>query len=133
MASIVSRAKDYTDLDLDFTIHPVTKDIGKKVGPNAIIRSIRNLVLTNFYERPFRSFIGSNAQKILFDNIGPITANFLQDQIRDVIINFEPRAILSSVSVRADPDNNGYSARIVFQVSNRLEPYVTTIFLEKVR
>lgn len=133
MASIVSRAKDYTDLDLDFTIHPVTKDVVKKVGPNAIIRSVRNLVLTNFYERPFRSFIGSNAQKILFDNISPITANLLQDQIRDVIINFEPRAILSSVSVSADPDNNGYSARIVFQVNNRLEPYVTTIFLERVR
>lgn len=133
MASIVSRAKDYTDLDLDFTIHPITKDVVKKVGPNAIIRSVRNLVLTNFYERPFRSFIGSNAQKILFDNISPITANLLQDQIRDVIINFEPRAILSSVSVSADPDNNGYSARIVFQVNNRLEPYVTTIFLERVR
>ena len=133
MASIVSRSKDYSDLDLDFTIHPVTKDVVKKIGPNAVGRAIRNLVLTNFYERPFRSFIGSNAQKLLFDNISPLTANLLRDHIYDVITNFEPRAEISSVSVSPDLDNNGYSARIVFLINNRPEPYVTTVFLERIR
>lgn len=133
MASTVSRAKDYTDIDLDFNAHPVTGDINKIVGPTAIGRAIRNLVLTNFYERPFRSYIGSSAQKLLFDNISPLTANLLQKHIKDVIENFETRAILSSVNVVADPDNNGYTAKIVFQVNNRQEPYVTTIFLERVR
>lgn len=133
MASTITRAKDYTDLDLDFTIHPVTKDIVKKVGPNAVGRAIRNLILTNFYERPFRSFIGSNVQKMLFENIDPITANMLQDQIRDVVLSFEPRASLSSVTVTPDIDNNGYSVRIVFTIVNRPEPYVTTVFLERIR
>jgi len=133
MASITTRTRDYSDLDLDFIVHPVTKDVVKKVGPNAVARAIRNLVLTNFYERPFRSFIGSNVQKMLFDNISPLTANILQDHIRDVITNFEPRATLSSVSVTPDPDNNGYSARIVFMVNNRPEPFTTTIFLERIR
>lgn len=133
MASTTTRIRDYSDLDLDFTIHPVTKDVVKKVGPNAVARAIRNLVLTNFYERPFRSFIGSNVQKMLFDNISPLTANILQDQIRDVIVSFEPRATLSTVSVTPDPDNNGYSARIVFTVNNRPEPFTTTIFLERIR
>lgn len=133
MASIVSRAKDYTDIDLDFNVHPVTKDINKVVGPTAIGRAIRNLVLTNFYERPFRSYIGSSAQKLLFDNITPLVANMLERHIRDVIENFETRATLSTVSVVADPDNNGYTARVVFQINNRQEPYVTTIFLERVR
>ena len=133
MASTTTRIRDYSDLDLDFVIHPVTKDVVKKVGPNAVARAIRNLVLTNFYERPFRSFIGSNVQKMLFDNISPLTANILQDHIRDVITNFEPRATLSSVSVTPDPDNNGYSARIVFMVNNRPEPFTTTIFLERIR
>jgi phage baseplate assembly protein W len=124
MASITSRAKDYSDLDLDFTVHPVTKDVVKKIGPNAV---------ANFYERPFRSFIGSNAQKMLFENINPITANVLQDQIRDVILSFEPRATISTISVTPDIDNNGYTARIVFTVNNRPEPYTTTIFLERIR
>lgn len=133
MASTITRAKDYTDLDLDFTIHPVTKDIVKKVGPNAVGRAIRNLILTNFYERPFRSFIGSNVQKMLFENIDPITANMLQDQIRDVVLSFEPRAGVSSITVTPDIDNNGYSVRIVFTIVNRPEPYVTTVFLERIR
>lgn len=133
MASTTTRVKDYTDLDLDFTIHPVTKDIVKKVGPNAVGRAIRNLILTNFYERPFRSFIGSNVQKMLFENINPITANMLQDQIRDVILSFEPRAGVSSITVTPDIDNNGYSVRIVFTIVNRPEPYVTTVFLERIR
>lgn len=133
MASTTTRVKDYTDLDLDFTIHPVTKDIVKKVGPNAVGRAIRNLILTNFYERPFRSFIGSNVQKMLFENIDPITANMLQDQIRDVVLSFEPRAGVSSITVTPDIDNNGYSVRIVFTIVNRPEPYVTTVFLERIR
>lgn len=133
MASTTSRAKDYSDIDLDFDIHPVTGDINKVVGPTAIGRAIRNLVLTNFYERPFRSYIGSSAQKLLFDNISPLTANLLQQHIKDVIDNFETRAIVSTVNVIADPDNNGYTAKIVFQVNNRQEPYVTTVFLERIR
>lgn len=133
MASTVSRAKDYTDIDLDFNVHPITKDINKLVGPVAIGRAIRNLVLTNFYERPFRSYIGSSAQKLLFDNISPLTANLLKQHITDVIENFESRARIVTVDVVADPDNNGYTAKIVFQVNNRIEPYITTIFLERVR
>ena len=64
-----ARALDYQDLDLDFIAHPVRKDIVKKTGPDAVARAIRNLVLTNFYDRPFRPYIGSNAQKLLFENI----------------------------------------------------------------
>lgn len=128
-----TRLKDYSDLDLDFTAHPTTKDVVKKTGPDAIIRAIRNLVLTNFYERPFRSYIGSNAQKLLFENINEFTALLLRDHIAEVIVNFEPRAFLNSVEVVADPDHNGYYARIVFQINNRTEPVQTVIFLERIR
>lgn len=129
----ISRIKDYTDLDLDFIAHPITGDVTKKVGPDAIARSIRNLVMTNYYDRPFRSQIGSNALKMLFENIGPLTAINLEQAISDVVTNFEPRAKLIGVKVNADPDNNGYSAKIAFYVQNRPEPYQTTLFLERIR
>ena len=129
----ISRIKDYTDLDLDFIAHPITGDVTKKIGPDAIARSIRNLVMTNYYDRPFRSQIGSNALKMLFENIGPLTAINLEQAISDVVTNFEPRAKLIGVKVNADPDNNGYSAKIAFYVQNRPEPYQTTLFLERVR
>lgn len=129
----ISRIKDYQDLDLDFIAHPITGDVTKKIGPDAIARSIRNLVMTNYYDRPFRSQIGSNALKMLFENIGPLTAINLEQAISDVVTNFEPRAKLIGVKVKADPDNNGYSAKIAFYVKNRPEPFQTTLFLERIR
>lgn len=129
----ISRIKDYTDLDLDFIAHPITGDVSKKTGPDAVARSIRNLVMTNYYDRPFRSQIGSNALKMLFENIGPLTAINLETAISDVVNNFEPRAKLIGVKVKADPDNNGYSAKIAFYVQNRPEPYQTTLFLARIR
>lgn len=134
----VTRTQDYKDLDLDFIAHPTTKDVVKKVGIEAIKRSVRNLVLTNYYDRPFRPFIGSNAQKILFDNINPMTANFLKDAIIETINNFEPRVQLVNdenrgVYVQVDPDNNGYVAKINFIILNRGEPVTINLFLERIR
>lgn len=134
----VTRKPDYSDIDLDFIANPVTGDLLKKTGVDAIKRSIRNLILTNFYDRPFRSHIGSNAQKILFDNINPLTANFLKDAVMEVITNFEPRVELiedgfGGVQVNVDPDNNGYNVSISFIIINRGEPATISVFLERLR
>jgi phage baseplate assembly protein W len=129
----ISRRPDYSDLDLDFIPHPTTKDVVIKTGPDAIKRSVRNLILTNFYDRPFRPGIGSNAQRLLFENASPLIANFLTDAIREVIENFEPRVDLIDVKVQFDNDNNGYNATISYIILNRGEPVVTNIFLERIR
>lgn len=130
---VISRTPDYSDLDLDFIAHPMTKDVVVKTGADAIKRSVRNLILTNFYEKPFRPGIGSNAVKLLFDNMSPLVANFLENAITEVIQNYEPRVELLKVTVIPDYDNNGYTARLDFIVLNRNEPLTTTIFLERVR
>lgn len=131
--AITSRNPDYSDLDLDFLPHPVTKDVMRKTGSEAIRRSVRNLILTNFYEKPFRPGIGSNAAKLLFDNMTPLVSNFLRDAIFEVIQNYEPRVEVLDVQVRMDFDNNGYNAKIDFVVLNRNEPLTTIIFLERIR
>lgn len=128
-----SRQTDFADLDLDFIAHPVTGDVVKKTGPDAVARAIRNLVMTNFYDRPFQSYIGTNAQKLLFENITPTTARLLEQFITDAINNFEPRASVIGVKVITAPDRNGYYAKIVFSVVNRPEPYSITTFLERIR
>jgi phage baseplate assembly protein W len=133
-----ARLYDYSDLDLDFIPHPTTKDVVRKTGVDAVKRSIRNLILTNFYDRPFRSYIGSNAQKILFDNINPLTATFLKDSVIEVIKNYEPRAKLieddnDGVIVSVDPEGNGYFVKITFTVINRGEPSTISLFLERIR
>jgi len=130
---VISRSPDYSDLDLDFIPHPTTKDVVIKTGADAIKRSVRNLILTNFYEKPFRPGIGSSAVKLLFDNMSPLVSNFLENAIAEVIQNYEPRVQLVNVTVEPDYDNNGYTARLDFIVLNRNEPLTTTIFLERVR
>lgn len=133
MAVNISRQTDYSDLDLDFMAHPTTGDIVKKKGTEAIKRSLRNLILTNFYDRPFNHSIGSNAQRLLFENANQLTANFLSDAIREVIRKFEPRIILLGLDTIFDYDNNGYNVTITYSIINRPEPLITTIFLERIR
>lgn len=133
MVDIISRKPDYSDLDLDFLPHPTTKDVMKKTGVEAIKRSVRNLLLTNFYDRPFRPAIGSNALKLLFDNVTPITANFLSNAIRETLINFEPRIRVEQLEVNFDPDNNGFKVNLYFVIVNRNEPVVVNLFLERIR
>jgi phage baseplate assembly protein W len=133
MVDIISRKPDYSDLDLDFLPHPTTKDVMKKTGVEAIKRSVRNLLLTNFYDRPFRSGIGSNALKLLFDNVTPITANFLNNAIRETLVNFEPRINIQQLEVNFDPDNNGFNVKLYFVIVNRNEPVIVNLFLERIR
>jgi phage baseplate assembly protein W len=130
---VTSRQPDYADLDLDFLPHPTTGDILRKTGPDAIKRSVRNLILTNYYEKPFRPGIGSNALKLLFENANPFSATFLKDAIMEVIRNYEPRVEMLDVTVDFDIDNNGYNVRMQYVILNRNEPVVTTIFLERIR
>jgi phage baseplate assembly protein W len=133
MVNIIARKNDYSDLDLDFLAHPTTKDVMKKTGVEAIKRSVRNLLLTNFYDRPFQSYIGSNALKILFDNATPMSATFLTNAINETLANHEPRIRVDDVVVKFDFDNNGYNVQLFFTIVNRNEPAVITLFLERIR
>ena len=129
----VTRDTDYSDLDLDFFAHPTTKDVLKKTGSEAIKRSVRNLVFTNFYERPFRHYIGSDVRSILFENATPLTTIYLKDAITILLENYEPRIRLTDVSVSEDLDNNGYNVTISYVIRNRELATTSTLFLERIR
>lgn len=129
----IVRQPDYNDIDLDFFANPATKDIITLTGADAIKRSIRNLIFTNFYERPFRSSIGSNVRKLLFDLATPLTATFLRTAMIETITNLEPRAQLLDVEILPAEDQNSYSATIYFKVKNLPQPLVITIFLNRIR
>lgn len=135
MTTNIAREPNYKDLDLDFFAHPTTKDVVKKTGIDAIKRSIRNLILTNFYDRPFRSYIGSNVQKLLFENATPLTRIFIKDAVEEVIRNFEPRARLvdDAVTVNLNEDQNGFDVTISFIEVSREEPATITVFLRRIR
>ena len=108
----------YKDLNLNFSTNPITSDVTTLTDVNAVKRSVRNLLLTNHYDRPFHPEIGSNVQALLFENFGPITGNQLSRQIEDMIANFEPRARVETVECYPVPDTNTYDVRIYFYVEN---------------
>jgi phage baseplate assembly protein W len=129
----ISREPDYADLDLDFQINPITGDINKKKGNDAVKRSIRNLIFTNFYERPFNSSIGSDVPRLLFDNVDIITASLLEDAIGRLINIYEPRVQITSLNVYADIDNHGFNVQLEYIILNTETPATFNLFLEKIR
>lgn len=126
-------SKVFSDIDFTFTPKPVTGDIALSYDAQAVSRSIRNLLLTNHYERPFNPNLGSNLSALLFENISPTTTIALQDEITYTIKNYEPRAILESVEVSPLPDQNAYSVRITFYLQNTTTLTAINVFLERDR
>ena len=108
----------YKDLNLNFTANPITGDVATVTDVNAVKRSVRNLLLTNHYDRPFHPEIGSNVTALLFENFGPITGNQLSRTIEEMISNFEPRARVESVECFPISKTNTYDVRIYFYVEN---------------
>lgn len=134
MATVTTqRTKDYKDLDLNFSIHPVRKDINKNVGPLAVVNSIKNLILTNHYERPFQPDLGSNIRRLLFENVDSIVANKIEQEISQTIINFEPRAKVTKIITTPKYDDNAYHVELEFFVINRTEPINIKFLLERIR
>lgn len=134
MATIdIKSQRTFKDLDLKFTKHPIKKDVNTHVNEYAIINSIKNLVLTNHYERPFQPYLGSNIKRLLFEPLDDITARTLDTEIRTVLKNFEPRVDVIDVIVKADFDKNGFEVTLLFRPLNLVTPIQITFFLERVR
>ena len=134
MATVnIDAARTFKDLDLNFNIHPVKKDINTHSNEYAVINSIKNLVLTNHYERPFQPEVGSNIRRLLFENLDAVTAAQIQREIEETINNFEPRAGISRVTVVSAPDENGYKVELEFFVLNNTAPITINFFLERIR
>jgi phage baseplate assembly protein W len=131
--ALKSRENDYSDLDLDFILQETTGDVVIRKGDDAIQRAVRNLILTNFYERPFQSYLGSGVTGLLFENMTPMTENNLKLAIREVIDNYEPRVQLQEVITRFDIDNNGFDVTLYYKILNTNEPIVAGLFLERIR
>ena len=127
-------AQIYKDINLNFSKHPITGDISKLTNVEAVKRSVRNLVNTNFYERPFHPEIGSDIRAILFEPVSPLVADVLKRYVEDVINNFEPRAELIRVDANPNPDSNSYAVTIEFYLVNSPSGLQTVnLFLERLR
>lgn len=123
----------YKDLDLNFGRNIVTGDVNKLTDVEAVKRSVRNLINTSHFERPFHPEIGSDVRAMLFEPMSPLTALNLQRKVAEVLNNFEPRIRLVQILARADLDRNSYHLRIMFYVIGNSDPVTVETFLERLR
>ena len=123
----------YTDLNLNFAKNPATKDVTRLKDVEAVKSSVRNLILTNRFERPFHPEIGANVRALLFENMTPVTEQLLTERIADTLRVYEPRAVLNDVVVSGSLDTNTYTATIKFYVREVPELIVVQEFLKRLR
>ena len=123
----------YKDLDLDFGRNIVTNDVNRLTDVEAVKRSVRNLINTNHFERPFHPELGGNVRAMLFEPMTPLTALNLQRKIEEVLTNFEPRAKITQIIADPDIDRNAYKLTIKFYVIGITNPITVETFLERLR
>jgi len=126
-------SKIFKDLNLDFQQNTATKDIQKITDVESVKRSVRNLINTNHYEKPFHPEIGSNLRAMFFELMTPQMNHVITKQIENLINNYEPRCRLVQVHTQPEFDRNGYAVQISFYVQNYQDPVVVESFLERLR
>ena len=123
----------FRDIDLDFSRNAITNDVNIVEDVVAVKRALRNLVQTNFYERPFQPELGCGIRELLFEPYSPLTAVFLKRKISEVITNHEPRVRLEDISLDDDPDRNRLKVDLYFYVVGINEPQTVSTFLQRLR
>jgi hypothetical protein len=125
--------KVYSDLDLTFKSLPVTKDVAVRYDDQSVIASVRNLLLTNFYERPFQPNLGSNINSLLFEMADGITGSVVENEIKNVIQNYEPRIAVNRIVVTASTDENSFNVSMSFFIGNNTKATTVNMLLQRSR
>ena len=126
----------YKDLSLFFTPNPVSGDVTMVTDVQDIKRSVRNLVMTNRFEKPFHPEIASHVRDLLFERFTPITFNLLRNRIETVLAHYEPRVSVTDVEIDDSGqamDNNELNVRIFFTLKNDPQIQSVDILLERIR
>jgi phage baseplate assembly protein W len=128
-----TKQKIYSDIDLRFNKQPGSRDVSFSYDEQAVIRSVKNLLLTKPFERLFQPELSSQVDNLLFEPITALTGNLLKNEITRVITNWEPRAQIASLDVTAYPDQNGYQVSMFLYIGNQVQPTAISLILKRSR
>ena len=130
----MTRIKDAVDLDLNFTKHPVTGDVAKTTGIEAVKRSVRNLILLNKGDKPFHPEIYTDTLGSLFDNFDMFTSLDLKERIERTISTYESRVEVEEVKVESSYDRNEINILVRIGFRNETSPpTIVPITLKRLR
>ena len=123
----------YSDVDLGFFAHPITGNVSRKVNRDAVKQSVKSLILTDYYDRPFKPNIGCGIRYYLFELFTPAVKQQMESAIRETVANHEPRADIVSVMVEEKQDMHALVVSVAFMILNDPNPVVLDVILERVR
>jgi len=123
----------YRDFFTDFSRHAQTGELNTKINEESVKQSVKNLLLTNKYERLFYPELGANLRALLFENATPAVYQQTKDYIQDVFDNYEPRAEFITSDVSFDHDRNRADITVRFRLINSVEPTTLSVILERTR
>jgi uncharacterized protein len=127
------RKNVYKDFDLSLTRNPLTNDIGTKTDVAAINQSVKNIIQTNYYERPFQPDFGCNIRALLFEPADPITIADMRQVIFTALGNHEPRVTVTSVIIKDLKEQNSYHIEIGYDLRDANKEDVASLVLERLR
>jgi phage baseplate assembly protein W len=133
MTTIQRNTRTFSDLNLLFNVNPFTRDVTKRIDEEAIKASVRNLIQTRNFERPFHPEIGCQVNSLLFENITPVVYQIIKKTIFDVIEKFEPRVAVLDVKTQETPDTNTLDVTIIFRIINSERPITLRTTIQRVR
>jgi len=123
--------KDYKDFNFSFAHNPMSGDLGKKSGANAVKGAMLSIMQTNYGERMFQPDLGSGIRALLFEPMNPITEERLRQEVKDCLKRSEPRATVLGVTVEGQEDKNRYKVSILFSISTEAEPQKLETYFEQ--
>lgn len=123
----------FSDFNMSFATHDTTKDLSVLKNENSVKQAIKNLILTDVFERPFQPGIGCNIRNVLFELFSPQTSDRAKTYIRETIEQYEPRASIKDISVSPNLDQNTLAATIKFSIINTVEIQNLTVLVERIR
>jgi phage baseplate assembly protein W len=133
----VNRIKDpvllLSDLDMDFTINPLTKDVSSVTGENTVKQALKNLLRFKKYDKPFHPEVDAGVMDLLFEPANPIVIFQIKRKIVETINSYESRVRGLQVDIVDLSEENAYRIDVQFQIQNSVETYRTTVIVERIR
>ena len=132
-SKVVSKKKGHRDLDLSLKQHPIRKDINVLKDDNAIKNAVKNLLITNAFERPFQPQLGANLRGLLFEPADAITKIAIKQNVKNVINDYEPRVKIKSIAINDLSDQNAYRLTVKFLIKENDTDESVEILLRRLR
>lgn len=133
LTSTIKKELNYSDFLINFDRHPLNGSLARLTNEDSVKQSIRNLILTEVFERPYQPNIGSKIYSLLFDPMDEMTTNLIKRTIEDTIRLHEPRANLLGVDVFPIEARNEYNVNITFSMINAFEEIQMDLIIKRIR